>query len=413
MKKLIKNKFGEFGFEPSFEDGKIYFYKIINPNIADLKEGDYWEFRIITEKCQNKVDKKGQPMFLRLVELILPEIPPDNGQESLAIEKGYAYGVSKVSYKRQGGRLIRYINTFYFMDSEKPNKFPFEMKEKYRKEIEIYCKIKSLEKVEFIPSKEISGISYEVIDISLDGISVKKKIKYYDIRKEMVFDRIEGDNVIMKEVVSKQETSDNYDIEEIHFDIKKKPIHRLVEYQTYSWDWTMTESDGTPVTSMGSIAECKIETYEEWGFDYEVTNENFPKELEKIRTGFICVKDKLISFRKYFPSRNEPKVDRKTILWKKEWDGVLPKDDEEKTENLSTDKLEQKAEQTKNEVNEIFENGIYHIAGELVFQLIDNIIKIYNGDAEDYFNDENPKFEEPNIEIINFILESKKRWKRF
>ncbi len=65
--KLEKDKYNKLTFPPSFERGKVCFYKITNPNLAQV--GQDWDFIVLKEIPLNKVDKKGQPMFLREVEL--------------------------------------------------------------------------------------------------------------------------------------------------------------------------------------------------------------------------------------------------------------------------------------------------------------------------------------------------------
>lgn len=66
--KIIKDRKNNKTFPTSFEGGKVYFYEIKNSHLAE--EGQDWEFVVLKEIALNKVDKKGQPMFKRVVSLI-------------------------------------------------------------------------------------------------------------------------------------------------------------------------------------------------------------------------------------------------------------------------------------------------------------------------------------------------------
>lgn len=64
---ITKNKFQEKTFNPEFKDKKVIFYKLKNSNLA--KEGEDWNYKVISERPLNKKDRRGQDMFLKTCSL--------------------------------------------------------------------------------------------------------------------------------------------------------------------------------------------------------------------------------------------------------------------------------------------------------------------------------------------------------
>lgn len=308
---IIQKTNNKITFPPSFEGGKVYFYKIRNFHLA--QEGEDWEFSVVKEYPLNKTDRKGQPMWLREVELILPEIPKPKTVLKYSTSKigiKYVYAKEVWTYYREGGRISQKGELFYL--DKNPEKFSKE-------EVYVFDLIEKNEKILGVEiTQEIREIKYYLISVDVENktAKLKKRTYFWGLEKTQIVTDV---NPLTTEIKEEKIKKDNfYNEEEITVEIEVKKVEQLLKiYEVHSEYVPHDYHDSGSYVESAKYIWARV-------FGYKCL---LPFEAE---SNYRLIKEYFVS--KHYSvvdESNEFEPDRGLnnivqVIEEKDWDGILP-----------------------------------------------------------------------------------------
>jgi len=282
---ITRNKFGELAGSPIFQDGKVIFPVFENPELA--KEGEVWEAELVKLIPLNKVDRKGKPMFKGVFRLILPELPAPQIKEHY-YSNGYVRileGVSYIKYYRVGGKVKADHTNYYFYWKD----LPVEIADKYKKEIETYKRVMSIDNkiIRVVATGKVFSSDYNC-EVDLNA----KKLKVWEnIEKEVAEYRGFVKDTTTFEVVEKEFLSRRVESKEFELDIDVRKVKRIIErWSSYAPKYSNSE-DNVRESRVDSRRYCYTKIAQigyKWTADH-----NLPLERE----GFKELSSEILEFK--------------------------------------------------------------------------------------------------------------------
>lgn len=338
---VCKNKYNELAFSPLFTKDRLYFYKILNPNLA--KEGEDWDFSLVKEIPTKKVDVRGRQIIIRLVNLerkIINSYDPEfiineeqnivsvkcrSGEvydtldydiEKIELVKKYSYtnvtnipyvsGISKLYHLNDrkdilGFSMLKVLEQ-QFNIRKNPEMFDTA-------EVELYQKINEAEiyyKMAFDGVYETKFKKPYIRDRKLFAIQVDYLMADFERCKVISINPFQTETYHVKEKTSETKKS------EIEISCTLIPKYRKIEEISNHHETTM--GDFSP---KGTISYKKYELREEWGYYIKDINIVFSNEDDIYENKFIIQYSKVIESNIFF---NKDVKDLFTILKEEDWD---------------------------------------------------------------------------------------------